>query len=234
MWVAAGAEVPVTVPRLGSAHVVTISASYGAGGSVIAPAVAERLGFPFLDRAVPATEAASSLGAHEAAGDEERTEGLITRMLSRFAAVPDPLTGGVSGVQGAGRDDLLKAQVETRVKEFARSDGVILGWGGTMIIGSAFHVRLDGPLEARVRRGMLIEGLDEETARSRLADTDRVRTLYVRRMHGRDWRDLELYHLVLDSTALDFDGCAGLVAEAARAFWAHDERSHVGPGNGSA
>jgi shikimate kinase len=35
-------------------HVVTLSAGYGAGGSVIGPAVAERLGVPFLDRALPA------------------------------------------------------------------------------------------------------------------------------------------------------------------------------------
>lgn len=205
---------------------VTISASYGAGGSVIAPAVAERLGFPFLDRAVPA---AASSAAAESADDEERTEGLITRMLSRFAAVPDPLTGGVSGVPGATRDEVLKEQVEQEVRTFARSDGVILGWGSTLIVGSAFHVRLDGPEEARVRRGMLIEGLDENSARKRLADTDRVRALYIRRMYGRDWRDFDLYQLMVDSTNLDLNGCVSVIAEAARAFWAYTGRPADGP-----
>ena len=33
--------------------VVTLSASYGAGGSEIGPAVAAALGLPFVDRAVP-------------------------------------------------------------------------------------------------------------------------------------------------------------------------------------
>lgn len=200
---------------------VTISASYGAGGSVIAPAVAERLGFPFLDRALPA--AASSTAA-ESANDEERTEGLITRMLSRFASVPDPLTGGVSGVPGVTRDEVLKGQVEEQVGAFARSDGVILGWGSTVIVGSAFHVRLDGPEEARVRRGMLLEGLDENAARKRLADTDRVRALYVRRMYGRDWRDFDLYQLILDSTSLDLEGCVSVITDAAHAFWAYHAR----------
>jgi cytidylate kinase len=37
------------------AAVVTISASYGAGGSVVAPALAERLGWPFIDRMVTAS-----------------------------------------------------------------------------------------------------------------------------------------------------------------------------------
>ena len=210
---------------LGSARVVTISASYGACGSVIAPAVAKRLGFPVLDRALPA--AASSTAA-ESANDEERTEGLITRMLSRFASVPDPLTGGVSGVPGVPRDEVLKEQVEQQVGQFARSDGVILGWGSTLIVKAAFHVRLDGPEEARVRRGMLIEGLDEGAARKRLADTDRVRSLYIRRMYGRDWRDFELYHLVVDSTSLELDACVSVIADAARAFWDYRSRAANG------
>ena len=35
---------------------VAISASFGAGGSRIGPALAERLGVPFLDRAIPLLE----------------------------------------------------------------------------------------------------------------------------------------------------------------------------------
>ena len=34
-------------------HVVTISATYGAGGALVGPEVADRLGVPFVDRAVP-------------------------------------------------------------------------------------------------------------------------------------------------------------------------------------
>ena len=34
-------------------RVVTLAALYGAGGGVVGPRVAERLGVPFLDRAIP-------------------------------------------------------------------------------------------------------------------------------------------------------------------------------------
>jgi cytidylate kinase len=37
--------------------ILTISASYGAGGSEIAPIMAKELGLPFVDRAVPASVA---------------------------------------------------------------------------------------------------------------------------------------------------------------------------------
>ena len=33
-------------------RLITVSASYGAGGSVVAPALADRLGLPFLQRVI--------------------------------------------------------------------------------------------------------------------------------------------------------------------------------------
>ena len=39
---------------------VALSASYGAGGSVIGPALAERLDVPFIDRAIPLTSTSRS------------------------------------------------------------------------------------------------------------------------------------------------------------------------------
>ena len=210
------------------ARVVTISASYGAGGSVVAPDVASRLGFPFFDRAVPA--GGPVLGPEdvvvqpedagpEGAAEEERTEGRLARMLARFAAVPDPLALSPAGEVTRFRDDALREEAESRVRAFSRSDGVILGWGSTIVVEDAFHVRLDGPVGARVRQGMRIENRSEPDARGRLEHTDKTRELYINRMYGRDWRDLMLYQLVLDSTALSLEGCAEVIVQAAREFW---------------
>ena len=41
-------------------RLVTVSATYGAGGAVVAPALAERLGVPFVQRA---TNSAGGVGA---------------------------------------------------------------------------------------------------------------------------------------------------------------------------
>ena len=38
----------------GTARVVTVSATYGSGGSLVAPALASHLGLPFADRLIPA------------------------------------------------------------------------------------------------------------------------------------------------------------------------------------
>ena len=200
------------------ARLVTFSAAYGAGGSVVAPAVAAALGFPFLDRAVPAARSAQVRPDAESATEEERTEGFLTRLLSSFAAGPDG-TAGVGAVVPGSRDEEVRRQAQARVEAFAASDGVVLGWGSTVVAKHAFHVRLEGPEEARVRQAMWIGGIDEGTARRRRADTDSVRETYLRRLYGRDWRDFSLYHLILDSTAMPLEVCTDVVVAAARGFW---------------
>ncbi|MHB1923181.1 MAG: cytidylate kinase-like family protein [Acidimicrobiales bacterium] len=200
------------------ARLVTFSAAYGSGGSVVAPAVAAALGFPFLDRAVPAARSAAVRPDAESATEEERTEGFLTRLLSSFAAGPDG-TAGVGALVPGSRDEEVRRQAQARVEAFASGDGVILGWGSTVVVKSAFHVRLDGPEENRVRQAMSIGGIDQATAQRRRADTDSVRETYLRRLYGRDWRDLSMYHLVLDSTAVPLNVCTDVVVSAARGFW---------------
>jgi cytidylate kinase len=196
---------------------VTISASYGAGGSLVAPAVARQLGFSFLDRAIPDADA-PGLADPESATEEERTEGLLARLLSGFAAGPEVLAGGTPA-PALGPDEQLRERAEARIEEFARKDGVILGWAGSLAVSAAFHVHLDGPEEARLRQAVSLGGIDRDAARRRQVDTDRVRATYVKRLYGRDWRDRALYHLVLDSTAVPLEACSQLIITAARAFW---------------
>lgn len=183
-------------------RVVTLSASYGAGGSVIGPELARRLGAAFLDRAVRAGEVTG-----ESAAEEERTQGLIARIVSSFARMPDAF--GPSAPL-ADADATLREETESHIRAFlAEHDrAVVLGWGATLAVPEAFRVRLRGPTEARLLRAMAIEGIERGEAERRMAHTDRVRSGYVRRLYDRDWDDPALYHLLLDSTAMDMDSCS--------------------------
>ena len=72
-------------------HGVTISAGYGAGGSIIAPQVARLLGLPLLDRAI-----SSHVASQLQVSVQEAEGGVIRRSLpDRFLAVlaPVPLAG---------------------------------------------------------------------------------------------------------------------------------------------
>jgi cytidylate kinase len=215
------------------APIVTLSASFGAGGSVIGPQVAERLGLPFLDRAIPVAvaEALAVPMTDVMAHDERRTSGLgrLFANIARAAALPDTEFGTVPSAARASLGDqpeqAFREQTERVLHQIARTDGgVILGRAAAIVLRDhedALHVRLDGPLEARIQRAAGMEGIDLDQARKLAAETDRAREAYVKHFYKCDARDARHYHLVLDSTALDLDTCTEVIVAAARARALH-------------
>lgn len=201
--------------------VVTISASYGAGGSVIAPEVAQRLGVTFADRAIPVAVAqAMSVPLGDALARDEQSPSLLQRVLAAMAS---------SGMEEVGvaplpesRNPVHAHEAETRkaIRDLAASGAVILGRGGALVLAdhpTALHVRLDGPASQRLARAMEERGLDEATARQRLESSDRARMAYVRHFHRADAADARHYHLTITSTAFSFDTCADMIVAGARA-----------------
>jgi len=211
------------------ARIVTLSASFGAGGSVIGPRVAEQLDLQFLDRAIPVAvaEALAVPMSDVIKHDERRTSGFgrLFANLARAAALPDAEFGTVPTAARASLSDqpeqAFRDQTERVLQQIAHTEGgVILGRAAAIVLrdqAGALHVRLDGPLEARLRRATSLEGIDEAQARKLAAETDRAREAYVKHFYKCDARDSRHYHLVLDSTALDLDTCAELIVAAARA-----------------
>ena len=63
--------------------VVTLASLYGAGGSVIGPRVAERLGVPFLDRAIPEAVARQAGLPEDAVADvDEQPRTAMERLVA--------------------------------------------------------------------------------------------------------------------------------------------------------
>src|SRR3954453_16922382 len=111
-------------------RILTISATYGAGGSVIAPALARRLELPFLDRAVHADDVAIEARAQgEGLADDERDQSLVQRILHAFTTVPDDASAWVPPAL-PDRVATLRSEAEATVRSFLKaSGGVVLGWG---------------------------------------------------------------------------------------------------------
>lgn len=203
-------------------RVVTISATYGAAGSVIAPRLAERLGLPFFDRLIQNTESHKATELVERLTQAERDQAPPAGILSSLANLTSVLGLPVPGAEAEPRGQ-LRRQVETSVNAVAGgSGGVILGRAAAVVLAArplAFHVRLSGPADRRLARAMSIEGATEEEARTRQTDTDKAWSRFVSRLFDKDPADPNLYHLVLDTTALPLDGCVDVIATAARSFW---------------
>ena len=201
---------------------VTVSASYGSGGSEVAPALADRLGVRFVDRVV------SPEMAHRLA--QADNAGLFWRLV-RSISPAGGLTAGSIHAERELNDRLTdRESLEAALREVAADgDAVILGRAGALALRDdprALHVRLDGPREARVFRAMEIQGIDEAAARQRLLETDRARERFVRDIYGLDPSDPCLYAVVLDGTAFDTAACVEVIATAALAH----RRSRTGVG----
>jgi hypothetical protein len=200
--------------------VVTVSASFGAGGAEIAPAVAARLGLPFHDRVIPA-EVAGRLGvpvAEAEANDETITRGLW-RLVSSLGTMPDPV-GGVLPTSSLPDERAYREQTERVLGEIAAGPGgVVLGRAAAMVLrdrADVLHVRLDGPPERRLAAAVARLGRPEEEVRRERDAADASRVAYVRHFYRCDPAEARHYHLVVDSTALPQDTVVDLVVIAAR------------------
>jgi cytidylate kinase len=195
--------------------VVTISASYGAGGSWVGPQVAERLGWRFIDRAIPVQVAERlDVPVEHAHVHDEAAAPRFTRLLARL-----PNTSGVV-VPEATSPEFCRETERLLIEAADVGNVVVLGRAGAIVLRDwpgALHVRLDGPAEPRVFQGMRVEDIDEDEARRRQKSSDRARLDYVKHFYGADARDPRHYHLVLNSTAVALPTCVELIVAAARA-----------------
>lgn len=199
---------------------VTISAGYGAGGSLVAPRVAERLGLRLIDRAISSTVAMQlQVSVAEAQQGESHRS-----VAERFFGALTPLAGVTAPPLEPGLTEdaaAFREHTERLMREALADGAVILGRAGAAAFVSepdVLRVRLFGPPEARIVQAAAVEAVPLETARQRQPEVDQARAQYVRRLYHVDLADPQLYHLQLDSTVLPLDTCAELIVQAYQAM----------------
>ena len=145
------------------------------GRSWAAP-VADQLGVPFLDRAIP-TAVAQTLAVtlDEAQAHDERADTRVGRMLSALAAsglgfgpTPEPNVP----------PQAYREQTERVITSAAQSTGcVVLGRAAVIVLRdhpSALHTCLNGPQDRRIAQAIsLSSDDDDEAAVRKLVDRDR-------------------------------------------------------------
>jgi len=201
---------------------VTIAATYGAGGSEIAPAVAKRLGLPFIDRAIPVKVAEGMHDSlHAALAEDADTTSAVGRLLDRVLATSGLFVGVTASPEQRGALPEI-AKTEEALRHIAETTGaVILGRAGVFAlrgVPGVLNVRLDGATEARCRAAAARLGIDESAAARAQHQTDHARRAYVEHFYPRSgaWDDPRHYQVVLDSTKLSLDACTEIIVAAAK------------------
>jgi len=197
--------------------IVTVSASYGAGGAIVGPQLAERLDVPFLDRAIPTGVAQRlAIPLEEASARDQSIGGLLSRVALRLA--PMGMAFGAEPAEAIDEDSYCRATEEIIRERAALGDAVILGRAAALVLKDdprALHIRLDGPREKRVEQAIRLGDGERPQVERRLDETDRAREAYVRHFYRADARSPEHYHLVIDATAVPLEAVVELIVLAA-------------------
>jgi cytidylate kinase len=200
--------------------IVTISASYGAGGSEIGPRVAERLGVPFIDRAVPAAVARElNISVEEASAVEENAPSRLWGLFASLGPLGTGMTATGSGNEASSERHLIE-QTGMQIRKMAKEGGcVILGRAAAVVLArhaGALHVRLDGARDGRIEAAMRQHGIDHDAAAAAQRTNDKVRSGYVTHNYHVDPSSPGLYHLVLDTVRLGWKPTEELIVDAAK------------------
>jgi cytidylate kinase len=99
--------------------------------------------------------------------------------------------------------------IHDKICDMAEDDNVvIIGRGGKAILRdlpTAFHVKVDAPLEDRIPRIMARLGESEASVRKLIKRVDMERDSFVRQAFGIDPNDAFLYHMVINTGKMEVD-----------------------------
>lgn len=196
-------------------RVITISREYGSGGGRLAEQLASRLGWQLLDRTIVEQVAASAhVDPELVTRYDERPDTWLHTLAKRVFSY-----GALEGVNEPPEmvDAESLAARSRRVIEQAAALGscVIVGRGAQCALAGrpdVLHVFVFAPAVERIRRARE-RGLAGDLPA--LIAVDRDRGDFTRTLYSRDWRDPQLYHLMLNST-LGLDKLTELVVTALR------------------
>jgi CMP/dCMP kinase len=200
--------------------VVTVSRLFGSGGGEVAERVARALRWTLLDNAV-LDAVAERLGVPttDVSALEERVPSVVERLARALAlASPEILPQDADTRQ---LDEAEVVEVTERVIEEAVQHGpvVVVGRGAQCLLAEradALHVFCHAPHSALVRRVSSRQSLSVAEAEKLVADKNRQREQYVKRLWKREWTSARNYHLCVDTEWLGVEGAAELVVRLAK------------------
>jgi CMP/dCMP kinase len=200
--------------------VITISRQYGSEGDEIAANVCRILGYQSFDKQLM-LKVAAEVGLTEGevvdfTEDQHRVRGFLDRLLGTppLIMTQSHSWSEVKIIDAADSIPLVQSIIRAAYKH---DNIVIVGRGGQAVLRSdpgVLHVRIEAPLETRINRVQLREGLTYELAREVVAQRDRAAADYLKRFYNVDWADSMLYHLILNTGRWGMESASRLIASA--------------------
>lgn len=192
-------------------NIITISRQFGAGGSTIGQAVADRLGFYYCDKDMILRAAIESgnLSPSEVRYYDERVPREFGFGQSLFDFYNKPLD-----------ERLFNAQKEAIRKVAEKGNCVIVGRNANIILKEfdrTLHVFIAASEKARLERMMeKMPGYSEREVLDHLRSVDKARKKYCKHYTQTKFGSAEFYDLCVKSSSLGIDKCVDIICETAK------------------
>lgn len=182
--------------------VLTISREYGSEGRRIAEAVAQALGYHFVNKRT-IEDILAQYGFVEFYKEYEAAPSFWDRLDPHKTELIGMLNRIMRGLAQHG-------------------NMVLLGRGSFAVLhglADVLNVRIQAPLPLRVTRVMQQQGMfNREQAEAAVTDNDRIRTAFIDTFYGVRWGSTDLFDIVIDTGKVAPDLAADWLIEALKAL----------------
>ncbi len=191
-------------------NIITISRQFGAGGSTIGQAVADRLGFYYCDKdmILKAAIESGNLSPEEVRYYDERVPREFGFGQSLFDFYNKPLD-----------ERLFNAQREAIKKVAEKGNCVIVGRNANIILKEfdrTLHVFIAATERYRLTRMMgKMPDYTEKEVLEHLHSVDKTRVKYCKHYTQTEFGNAAYYDLCVKSSTLGIDKCVDLICDAA-------------------
>lgn len=192
--------------------IITISREYGAGGGQIGRAVANELGYYYMDRDLILQTALQSgtLSPEEVRRYDEAVPYEFGLGQSLFDFYTRPLNERLFQAQ---RDAILKAGEQGKVVIVGRNANVIL-----KEFDRSLHVFVSATPYFRLEhlKETVLKGKDDEYVLNEMRRIDKARKRYCSYYTDTEYGNAEYYDMCLKSSTLGIDKCVEMILDIAR------------------
>lgn len=185
---------------------ITIAREPGSGGHPIGKAVAERLGFQFVDEEL----------IEEVAKSTKKRKDVLQDIDERGRTVIQDLVQGIMNPEYVS-DLTFMSELSKVILSYAyKGKVVILGRGSNFMtpFAQGLHVRITAPYQVRLQRAIDFEGHTPTKAKDVLFKHQKDRKDFVKQYLRKDIEDADFYDITLNTTYFSPDQSADLIVQA--------------------
>jgi len=171
---------------------ITVGREPGSGGAPIAQAVADKLGYEYVDEQI----------VEEIARSTKRRKEIIKEIDEKSRTKIEDIIHSVLNTEYVAESDYVSELVRVILAYAYKGRTVILGRGANFITPFArgLHVNIMAPYKVRVQRAMDFEGHSEQRAKEVIAKVEKERVDFVRQYFKKDVTKPNSYDITINTT----------------------------------